>query len=340
MSEIRLNPISKRAVIFTDTRENKPSDFWDSNVMSMFDKFEDVIYKADCPFCRGNEYMTPKACEDGSCVGDWQVRAVPNLYPIIQTEFDIRTTNRYCYVSTGMHDVIIETPYHNRRYFDMSIDEFELIYSLIHRRFKEHLKNRNISYVSLFKNYKMLAGASMQHSHSQIISLDAVPVKLSQEIHEAKNHYLSQRTCVVCNMLRFEIKVAKRLIYQNDDFAAIEPYAPAYKYETWILPKKHMPFFDKEDNITSLSDAICNVFHMLYNTLGDFPFNMYLNYLIKKHEEYERAYHYYFKIVPKLSAGAGFEMASGIRVNSVLPEVAAEQILKANSNRGRTSGQY
>ncbi|TRW28675.1 DUF4921 family protein [Criibacterium bergeronii] len=331
MSQIRLNPISKRPVIYTSIRESKPSDLWDRQIMNIFSKFDDVEYSYECPFCKGNEHMTPQASfVDGDLV-DWKVRAVPNLYPIIKNELEIKNLNKYCYVSTGMHDVIVESPIHNKNYFNIDKEQFELIYELIHKRFKEHIKNPDVSYVSLFKNYKMLAGASMQHSHSQIISLDACPVKLTQEIEQAIKEYKEDGKCIVCKMIEYELSQNTRVIYQNEDFVVLEPYAPGYKFETWIMPKKHQPYFEKEENIKSLSEVIYTTFKMLYKAIGDFPFNMYLNYLVKGYSGYEAAYHYYFKIVPKLSGGAGFEMASGIRVNSIIPEDAAQMIKRANN---------
>ena len=330
MSEIRLDFVTKRPVIFTNSRENKPNYLWDKSLMNHFEKFDDVPYSKICPFCLGNDYMTPKSVYEVEENGIWQVKIVPNMYPIIKTEMEVKNINEFCYISTGIHDVIIETPKHNETYFSMSTKHFELIYKTIHKRYVDLISNEDISYVSLFKNYKMLGGASLQHSHSQIMSLDAIPIKLNYEIDCAHKYYEENSSCPYCDMINYELKIKRRIIYENEHFLALEPYASAYKYETWIFPKKHISSFENEENILYLSQTLHKVFNMLYNTIGNFPFNMYLNSLLKKRGECKDSYHYSFRILPRLSGGAGFEMSSGIRVNSVYPEFAKQNILEKN----------
>lgn len=329
MSEIRLDVITKRPVIFTNTRENKPTDLWDGKVMKMFEKFDNVEYSRSCPFCVGNESMTPECIYENNN-GNSTVKIIPNLYPIIQNEIDIMPISDYCYFSMGMHDVIVESSLHNDTYFTMSSEQFYEIYKTVHRRYVELMKDENISYVSFFKNYKMLGGASMQHSHSQILAIDATPLKLNNEIECARESYEKKKTCPFCDMIKFEMRKRKRVIFENEKFIAIEPYAAAYKYETHIYPKRHISSFENEDDILQLSQTIHKVFNMLYNTIGDFPFNLYLNSLLKTKKDYKDSYHYSFRIIPKITGSAGFEMASGIRVNSVYPEDATNMILSKN----------
>ena len=170
----------------------------------------------------------------------------------------------------------------------------------------------------------------MQHSHSQILAIDATPLKLNNEIECARESYEKKKTCPFCDMIEFEMRKRKRVIFENEKFIAIEPYAAAYKYETHIYPKRHISSFENEDDILQLSQTIHKVFNMLYNTIGDFPFNLYLNSLLKTKKDYKNSYHYSFRIIPKITGSAGFEMASGIRVNSVYPEDATNMILSKN----------
>lgn len=328
MSEIRLDFITKRPVIFTNVRENKPTDLWDSGIMSIFKKFDDVSYSPTCPFCKGNEHLTTQNIYGDT--DDWNVKIVPNMYPIVQNELDIKKVNKFCYFSSGIHDVIVETPYHNETYFTMSKEHFYEIYSLIHKRYVELINDKHTTYVSLFKNYKMLGGASMQHSHSQILCVDATPIKLNNEIESAKKYYDENKSCHFCEMLEYEKNENVRVLCENEDFVAIAPYASMYKYEMHIYPKKHISSFEEETNILSLSEILHKVFAMLYKTIGDFPFNMYLSSLLKTKKDCKESYHYSFRIIPKLSGSAGFEMSSGIRVNSVYPEVAIQKILEKN----------
>ena len=329
MSEIRLDVITKRPVIFTNTRENKPTDLWDGKIMKIFEKFDDVEYSRNCPFCLGNESMTPESIYENNN-GSSTVKIIPNLYPIIQNEMDIKSVNDFCYFSAGRHDVIVESSLHNDTYFTISKEQFYEIYKTVHKRYVELIEDDNISYVSFFKNYKMLGGASLQHSHSQILAIDAIPLKLNNEIECARKSYEQNNSCPFCDMINYEMRKNERVIFENEKFIAIEPYASAYKYETHIYPKMHISSFENEEDILQLSNILHKVFNMLYNTIGDFPFNLYLNSLLKTKKEYSKSYHYSFRIIPKITGSAGFEMASGIRVNSVYPEEATKMILSKN----------
>ncbi|MBP2026582.1 UDPglucose--hexose-1-phosphate uridylyltransferase [Acetoanaerobium pronyense] len=332
MSEIRIDPITGRHVIFSMERDNRPSDLWNVKAEECFHcKFE---YMADCPFCLGNEDMTPPEIDRISNGENWDIRIVPNKYPALdQMEASkvkrIKTSSLFQkYSGIGTHEVIVESSKHNHNYFNMDKEHFTRFISAVLKRYKEIIKNDSIDFVSFFKNYQKLAGASLFHPHSQMIGLGSVPDFIRYEIEGSKKYYSNSKTCPYCDILRIELKKRERLVYENNEFAVISPFAPKYKYELWVLPKAHRPYFQEEQNETELSDALYRAFHMLYKTLGDFPFNLYLHGLPKSMKDSNPYYHYHFEINPRISGNAGFEIGTGIYINSIFPEEATKTLIE------------
>lgn len=338
MSLVRIDRISGRSVIFAKKRDNRPSDTWNEDFFAKKEDKED--YKDYCPFCKGNEHYTPS---EGYCFPNeekWQVRIVENKYPIIEDEESSEKISEYSYLSNGEHYVISESPLHSDNYFTLQKKDFESIFVFVQDFYKKLLKKEGINYVCYFKNYQMLAGASMSHPHSQIMSMNVAPNNVLDEMIGAEKYYKEKGVCPYCEEIKEQIEQGDRTIYQNEAFIVIEPYAARYKYETWILPKSHISAFENEseDGLLLLADAAKNAFEMMNVALGDFPFNFYLHSSPKKNLKNNRGitpdrkyYHYHFEIVPRLSGGAGFEICSGIAVNSVIPEDAAREILEKNN---------
>lgn len=222
--------------------------------------------------------------------------------------------------------MIIESPKHNHNYFNMGEKQFSKFISAAMKRYAQVIENENIDFISFFKNYQKRAGASLFHPHSQMIGLDSPPDFINYEIEGAKKYFSNSKRCPYCDILTIELKKKERLVYENKSFAIIAPFAPKYKYEIWVLPKEHTPFFHLEKNENELSDALYKAFQILYKTLGDFPFNLYLHGLPKSMDGCKSFYHYHFEINPRISGNAGFEIGTGIFINSVFPEEATKTL--------------
>lgn len=333
MSEIRIDPITKRQVIFAKERELRPSDLWTKDVKKLFldmEKRED--FDPRCPFCRGNEEITPPQRMSYPGEGDWEVRIVPNKFPAIREEASVKRikTNLLFqkYSAIGYHDVIIESPLHNDNYFSMSEEHFERVIRMMHQRYTQMIEDEKVDFVSFFKNYQRLAGASLYHPHSQLIGLNSIPDFVRYEVEGSGSYYQKSGKCPYCDILKVELSKRERLVLENESFAAICPYAPKYKYEVWIIPKKHLAFFEEEKEIRALSSILYRIFGTMHRVLGDFPYNLYLHALPKSMAGCEEFYHYHFEINPRISGNAGFELGTGIYINSVFPEQAAENLRK------------
>lgn len=311
MSNMRINPISKEAVIISENRSKRPTDFSSEKYEE-----ENINFKKTCPFCLENENMTSKKVYESKV--PYFVKVVENKYPAILKK---EQTNSNIY---GFHYVIIEGKNHSEKFFQFSVDHIaEIIraYIVISKKIYDF---SFIKYVQIFKNHGKDAGASLQHSHSQIIGINILPQKIADEINNSKKYYEDKKTCILCDILKEEIDSKERVVYEGKEFIALCPYASTYKYEVQIIKKKHSSTMLNlnESEIKDLSDVLKTVTNMLYKVLGDISYNIYCNF-IKKDNAY---YHFYIEVCPRTVKGAGFEISTGIMINTVSPEAAAKKL--------------
>ena len=145
----------------------------------------------------------------------------------------------------GSHDVVIETPRHDRQLEDMSVPEIADIFRTFILRVNELKKDPRIKYVMIFKNFGRNAGASLAHPHSQIVAMPMTPIRVAQEIAGAKKYREDRGVCVFCDILRQETRYKKRVVGETGNFLAVTPYASRFTFETWIIPKKHQSHFER-----------------------------------------------------------------------------------------------
>lgn len=291
-----------------------------------------------CPFCPGNEQQTPPEIlsypkPGGKC--NWQVRVVSNKYPALRIECRPEYKKEGIYDFTegvGAHEVIIETPSHEKNPSDMTTEELSLVLNAYKHRILDLKKDKRFAYVLIFKNHKMLSGATLQHPHSQLIALPMIPVRVNQEMEGAKKYFTDRKICVFCDIISQETKLEKRITCENSKFLALSPFASRFPYETWILPKRHSGHFCdiKDLEIENLSEILKKYMKMLKNLLDDPPFNLMIH-TSPLNETETPYYHWHIEIFPALAKAAGFEWGSGFYINSVPPETASENLKKADA---------
>lgn len=314
MSHMRTNPISKETVIISENRSKRPTDF-----LSEKHEEENISFKENCPFCIENENMTSKKVYESK--EPYFIKVVENKYPAILKK-EQSNSNIY-----GFHYVVIEGKNHSGKFFEFSIEHIaEIIraYIVISKKIYDF---PFIKYVQIFKNYGRGAGASLQHSHSQIVGINILPQKIEDEIDNSKEYYEDKKTCIQCDILKNEIHLKERIVYEGKEFIALCPYASNYQYEVQIIKKGHTSTMLNlnEVEIKDLSDVLKTVTNMLYKVLGDISYNIYCNF-IKKDNSY---FHFYIEVCPRTVKGAGFEISTGIMINTVSPEIAAKTLREA-----------
>jgi len=333
MSELRLNRATKEWIIVATERAKRPHQFL---VKSGKEKLPP--YEPTCPFCPGNEKKTPPeayALRDKDTFPDqpgWRIRVVTNKYPALDPEKKIRKiTGKFFRTTSGVgkHEVIIETPQHNKSIATMSLKQVEEVCLVYLRRYLTLEEDKRLKLIIIFRNHGVTAGTSLRHPHSQVIALPLVPASIRHLLEEAMRYYDDHGSCVFCDMMEEELAAKKRIILKNERFVVFHPFASRTPFETWIVPKKHNASFGNisEDEVKSMAMVLKHVLRKLYDKLGDPDFNLIIRTAPIK-DAFEDYYHWYIQILPRLSTPAGFELGSGVYINSSLPEDTAKFIKK------------
>jgi len=244
MPELRKEPVSGRWVIVATERAARPTDF-ETNPQ--------IIKSSFCPFCEGNEDKTPPeilAYRDNGAMpntGGWRVRVVPNKFPALQAEGEYFKCEDGIYDKMngiGAHEVIIESPRHIQSLTSLDNGNVEEVLSCYRDRLIDLKSDKRFVYGLLFKNVGFSAGASLEHTHSQLIVTPIVPPLVANEIANAKAFYQRTEKCLFCDMIQQEIETDKRVVISTDNFVVFAPFASRFPFETWILPKKHESNFE------------------------------------------------------------------------------------------------
>ena len=244
MPELRKDPIIGRWVIISTGRGKRPSNFTH--------KRDDILKGGFCPFCSGNEDKTPPEVlsyrSDGSKPNtpNWTVRVVPNKFPALQIEGYLHREGVGIFdkmSGIGAHEVIIETPEHNESLATLPIKQVENVLWAFRDRMMDLKKDTRFRYILIFKNYGKIAGASLEHPHTQLIALPIVPKRVYEEMDGAAKYFEYKERCVFCDMIRGEKEDEERAIYDGEHFMAFCPFVSRFPYEIWIVPKKHASDF-------------------------------------------------------------------------------------------------
>ncbi|TET93764.1 MAG: galactose-1-phosphate uridylyltransferase [Candidatus Zixiibacteriota bacterium] len=333
MPEFRQNQATKEWVILAPERGQRPSDI----VKGRAKREPPSPYQPDCPFCVGNEEQTVEPVFVLPSSGDWQVRVVPNKYAALQPHLATTRTWVGSFLAAkgfGIAEVVIEHPKHNQNLALMELDEVANVLRAYRQRQIEISNNDKINLVTIFRNYGPQAGTSLEHPHSQIIATPIVPPHVRYPMEQAVLHYDRLGTCVYCDMITEELRQGERIIIDSDNFVAFCPFAARSPFETRIYPKKHMASFTliDDEEIVELARMLREVLGKLHHGLSDPDYN----YILRSSpigDENTRHLHWYMVIIPRVSIRAGFEMGSGIYINTIAPEESARYLREAEFGR-------
>ncbi|MGC8928062.1 MAG: galactose-1-phosphate uridylyltransferase [Myxococcota bacterium] len=328
MPELRKDPIIGRWVIIATERAKRPSDF----------KVNQEKPKGGfCPFCEGNEDKTPPEImayrKNGSQPNTpgWIVRVVPNKFPALMIEGGLNREGLGIYDKmngVGAHEVIIEGTNHDKALSDFSDDEVESVLWAYRDRIIDLKKDTRFKYIMIFKNHGEAAGASLEHTHSQLIALPIVPRYVTEEMSGAKDYYSYKERCIFCDIVRQEKMDKTRVVFENDDYLVICPFAPKFPFETWILPKTHQTHYEdgQVKEYKNLSKALRTTLKKLAIALNNPPYNFIIHNTPIVTEKNIPYYHWHIEIMPSLTKVAGFEWGSGFYINPTPPENAAQHL--------------
>lgn len=328
MPELRRDPIIDRWVIISTERRKRPSEYPHIPL--------DEKNNVPCPFCLGHEDKTPPEIlsyrDPGSKPNTpgWWVRVVPNKFPALQIEgeLDRRGEGMFDRMSgIGAHEVVIETPDHTKEMPDLEDKHLEDVIWAYRDRSVDLRKDPRFKYVLIFKNKGKEAGASLAHSHSQLIATPIVPKRVTEEVDGGGAYYKMKERCIFCDIIREEMESGIRVVCENDCFITLEPFAPRFPFETWILPKAHDSDFTRIQKyaVTCMAKIMKETLKRMDKTLNNPPFNFILH-TSDCQSPLLPYYHWHIEIIPRIVLHAGFEWGSGFYINPTPPEEATRYL--------------
>lgn len=331
MPELRKDPITGRWVIIATERAKRPSDF-------VRDKVE-IRGAGFCPFCYGNESKTPPEIiayrGDGSTRNSpgWSLRVVPNKFPALGIEGSLNRQGEGLYdkmSGIGAHEVVIETPDHQKTLATLSTRQIEDVLWAYRDRIIDLKKDRRFKYIMIFKNHGESAGASLEHTHSQLIALPVVPKRVREETDGAREYFHFRERCIFCDIIRQETESGIRVIADTPAFIAVAPFAPRFPFEIWIMPRVHQSAFEdsQKQEFEQLAVILKDMLMRLDKVL-DYPAYNYIIHTSPIPETPNEHYHWHLEIMPKLTKIAGFEWGTGFHINPTPPEESAKFLREA-----------
>jgi len=356
--EIRINPVvPAESVLVATARSMRPKK---AEELAPRDTRKHVD---TCPFCRGNEHKTPPAILRWPEAGDWQIRMVENLYPVLgddrsQAGFAFglqQTIDGY-----GRHEVIIDHFEHGIALHEMAEGHLAALFGVYQTRMRQLFdSDPRLKYVLVFKNFGPAAGASIPHTHSQVIAMPVVPENVDAEVKNSAAHYAKHHHCIFCALIdealtfeatiydrvsgavRRKINVGQYVVERGEKFIAIKPFASRYEWEVHILPLAHQAdYLDVNgEDFADLARVMKRTMARLDAVIGGAQYNFFLHSVPHSgsdlkhgvpHDSQQQAhapsYHWHIEICPRTSIPTGFELGSGLFVNTINPEHAAERL--------------
>jgi UDPglucose--hexose-1-phosphate uridylyltransferase len=252
---------------------------------------------------------------------------VPNKFPALRIEGELEPTGEGLYDrmnGVGAHEVVIETPDHRATLATLPVDAVADVLLAYRERVVDLKKDPRFEYVLVFKNHGAAAGASLEHSHSQLIATPIIPIMVSEELKGAGEYYGMKERCVWCDVVRQERRNRRRVIMEAHGFVALAPFAPRFPFETWILPTRHRSAFEETgvDELRGLAEVLGEFLRRLDRVLQRPPFNFMLHTAPLRDGPLDH-FHWHLEIIPKLTNVAGYEWGSGFFINPTPPEDAA-----------------
>jgi len=311
MSELRLDPTTREWVVIATERARRPHDF-----AALGERPHVPSFSQSCPFCPGNEDQTTTERE---------VRVVDNKYPAVLREGGVNRRQEHPLAlsvdGVGAHEVVIETPLHNRYFGLMDDGEAWTVVRAYRDRLVELSALPAVRQVIIFKNHGSSAGTSLEHPHSQIVATPVVPWHRRHEYEVAIRYFDTYGRNLYQDLVQFELQQGVRVVRETPLFVEIHPYASRRPFETWIVPRHPRSTMAalSDEELHEFSRVMRDALRRIHIGLNNPDYN-HVVYTAPAGDECEPYYSWHLRIYPRLTAVAGFEIGSGIHINTSLPE--------------------
>ena len=348
--EIRVDPIvPTQSVLISTARGNRPR----RDEQAVERDMRPLV--ATCPFCRGNEHLTPPVAMQAPAMGDWEIRVVKNPYPVLADDLlpaGMPQGVQRVIEGYGHHEVIIDHANHGIALHQFAEPHLAMLFAVYRdrMRFLYHADPR-IKYILIFKNFGKAAGGSMPHTHSQLIAMPIVPHNVHDEVESSRDFHRETGNCIFCTLIdeamslettaydrragekQQEYDTGKYIVERSERFIAVKPFASRYEWEVHILPVHHQSNFLEatEGDFADLARVLRRTMARLNAVVGDVQYNYFLHTVphIENSGDFAESFHWHLEICPRTSIPSGFELGSGLFVNTISPEDAAARLRQA-----------
>lgn len=337
MSDLRKNPIAGNWVIVSQEQELGVK-------VTPFPPF--ITPREECPFCPGSDCekgeiilsLPPAPGSNGS--SSWGVLVIPNLFPVLQARerLDREGVGMFDRISgVGAHEILIDSPVHEHRLQDYSLDQTLLMLRAWKLRLSDLYNDSRFRYAAIFRNQGRRAGSQISHPHSQLIATPMVPPSIRADMQGSKQYFEFKERSVFLDIVDQEISEKVRVVERTEHFLAFCPFASRYPFETWILPRfgsHHYPQIS-ETQMADLGVLLLKVTQALSASLLDPDLNLVLKTAPNPRsrpgawQTLEQDYQWRIEIIPRIARRSGYEWAAGVYVNPTPPEEAAAHLRKS-----------
>jgi UDPglucose--hexose-1-phosphate uridylyltransferase len=336
MPEIRHNIITREWVIIATERAKRPEEFAKANPR----RPPSVAHDPKCVFCPGNETLTPPEVFRIAQDGAWQVRVVPNKFSALDAAGELTRRSegiKRVISGVGIHEVIVETPAHDRPPALQSEAEYERVIQAYRQRYDDVTRDPRVAHVTLFKNHGERAGSSLEHPHSQLVGTPIIPPQVRDRMENALRFYDETGDCIFCSVLSDELVDQVRVVTQTEHFVAFLPFAALTPFHLWIFPLRHRASFLEatEEELADLARLLRSIQRKFYFGLENPDYNLSIR-TPPREASGLKYYHWYVSLIPRVTRVAGFEIGSGMFINVALPEKSAEFLRNTPGEPART----
>jgi UDPglucose--hexose-1-phosphate uridylyltransferase len=333
-SELRFDLASKDWVVIATGRARRPEIFKKEK------RKVEGSSKEQCPFCRIDSQESPTIIFsrgkeipfNGEIPRDWTTVSIPNKFPAFIPYPELGRKREGPFYekmnAAGFHEVVV-TRDHYKSLGQFKIEQVKEVFDVYHKRYLGLMNKNFVNHISIFHNHGEKAGASIFHPHSQIITTPLVDIDLEKALSSSEKYYKKNKECIYCQMNKWEMKVKKRIVFENKDFVVVCPFASKSAFQVIVSPKNHLSYFERinEREKWDLAEAFQKALSKLYKGLDNPDYNFYLHSAPCDGKEHPH-YHWHWTILPKTSTWAGFEIGTRMEISTIEPEKAAEYLRK------------
>jgi UDPglucose--hexose-1-phosphate uridylyltransferase len=334
--EFRRDPVSGRWAVVAPERSQRPMGLEGAEP-----RHRRNGERQPCPFCPGQEHETPDEVlahrEPGTVPNGpgWHLRVVPNRYPAVRPNVGATfcETEGMVFLTTpglGCSEVLVECPDHLPDPTGLSDERFAAVFRAYRDRIHTLAEDQRLNYVAVFKNVGAEAGASLGHTHSQIIAMPVVPGLIAVELAGSEAFHARRGRCVFCDLAARELADVERIIARSEHFLAITAFAPRFAYEFWVLPLAHHDRYETITNAAAheLASLLKRVLIALDRVLNEPAYNWFVHTAPLRSADLPY-YHWHVEVLPRTARPAGLEWGFGCFITTVAPETAAAQLRAA-----------